>query len=110
MRGAFVYVSLKINQEEIAEKYCENKNITMCYGSCYISSKVKAAESENENLPSKSQIVKSNNIDSIQHQVFEVIIPEFYYSEEIHSLKYLNSLIPQNYLCKVLKPPQRITV
>lgn len=54
MRGYITYVSLKLNQDEIAANYCVNKNITICYGSCYIEKQLKALETETQKNPIKS--------------------------------------------------------
>lgn len=61
MRGTMVYVSLKMNQDEIASKYCTSDNIPMCYGSCYIEKQLKSLEKETEKSSSSS-----NSIEKIQ--------------------------------------------
>lgn len=59
MRGLITYVSLTINQDEIAANYCVNKNITMCYGSCYIEKQLKELETESQKYPVKSVNLKA---------------------------------------------------
>lgn len=54
MRGTMVYVSLKMNQNEIATKYCTSDNIPMCYGNCYIEKQLKSLEKEVEKSSSSS--------------------------------------------------------
>jgi hypothetical protein len=110
MRGAFVYVSLKLNQAEIAEKYCENKKITMCYGSCYIEKQVKEAEQETEKNPIKSSHERVDfwYINHNSHLAFEISKYHFVDTKNINH--YSIDFAPQQFLSTILQPPQNFTI
>ncbi len=110
MRGAFVYVSLKLNQAEIAEKYCENKKITMCYGSCYIEKQVKEAEQKTEKNPIKSSQERVDfwYINHNSHLAFETSKQHFVETKNINH--YSIDFAPQQFLSSILQPPQNFTI
>lgn len=110
MRGAFVYVSLKLNQAEIAEKYCENKQITMCYGSCYIEKQVKEAEQKTEKNPVKpsQERVDFWYINHSNQLAFETLKPHIVETKNISN--YNIDFAPQQFLSSILQPPQNFTV
>ena len=110
MRGTFVYVSLKLNQAEIAEKYCENKKITMCYGSCYIEKQVKEAEQKTEKNPIKSSQERIDfwYINHSNHLVFETSKQRIVETKNINH--YSINFAPQQFLSSILQPPQNFTI
>lgn len=110
MRGTFVYVSLKLNQDEIAAKYCVNKNITMCYGNCYIEKQLKSIEKETESNPQKGNSAKISFIDIIHKNttVFE-FHSQVWESEVKRFYTYSNSTA-QEYISAILHPPQFHTI
>lgn len=110
MRGAFLYVSLKLNQAEIAEKYCENKKITMCYGSCYIEKQVKEAEQETEKNPIKpsQERVDFWYINHSNHLTFETSKQHIVETKNINH--YSINFVPQQFLSSILQPPQNFTI
>lgn len=110
MRGAFVYVSLKLNQDEIAEKYCENKQITMCYGSCYIEKQVKKAEQPTEKSPIKASQERVDfwYINHSNQQTFEASNYTIVEAKIINH--YSRNFTPQQFLSSILQPPQNFTI
>lgn len=107
MSGAFMYISLKLNQDEIAENYCVNKNITMCYGSCYIDKQLKALETESKKESSQSTIAK------IEIWLINHVIPNTQQTSVLVYLilstnKFPDSLtrVTNTYLDGIFQPPQ----
>lgn len=58
VRGYLTYVSLKLNQAEIAAKFCTSQDIPLCFGSCYIEQQLKQLEAENQKVPLKAATLK----------------------------------------------------
>lgn len=105
MRGIFVYTSLKLNQDEIAEKYCENTNITTCYGSCYIDKQLKNIETEDSQKQSTTT-VKVSIID-----IFYKNLTYFEFCSNGNSgvkkiaINFCNPAT-KDYIFRLLRPPQ----
>lgn len=111
LQGFFTIVSWKINQEEITEKFCENKaKLNMhCDGKCYLSKQLKLQEDEEQADLSKKQFPKLKKIKEIE--VFSkflslifTINKDFEIDEKTHSQINLNYKFEKEDLC--FQPPQ----
>ena len=111
LRGGIVYLSLKLNQDEIAANYCVAKDITMCYGSCYIEKEVKKTEQESQKSPSKNTVEKAEYLFINQLQCVELNLK----TDGVETIEsasippYLLKSTESVYL-KLLQPPQNLTV
>jgi len=92
LQGFFTLVNWKINQTEITEKYCENKNTPMlnCNGKCYLAKQLKKQEDvlaseldqNNKKIPTPKKVKESDVSEEI---IFSNLIIS---SEENNSSKH----------------------
>lgn len=107
MRGTMVYVSLKMNQDEIAAKYCTSDNIPMCYGNCYIEKQLKSLEKETDKRSSSSNTTEkiffwfiSTPVESLQLEApFWKLLS---FTKSIYSVPPFFS----HYLAGIFQPPR----
>ena len=109
-RGTFVYLSLKLNQEQIAAEYCIAEDITMCYGSCYIEKEVKKAEQDTQKSTSKISIEKSTFWFNDHFEKIEVPVTNTLVFNSKPNIPPYVLKSTKNVFLKLLQPPQNITV
>lgn len=111
MRTVVAYVSMKLQQSEVAVKHCTAKDITMCYGSCYIQKQIKEIEKESSQNPIKISNEKADfwSIIPFQTSTFEITNAVLVITKMQTLFSYQN-LALQNFLSEIFQPPQLNTI
>ena len=74
MQEATFLILYKLNEKEITEKYCINKNIknSCCKGSCHLKTTISNAEREDAKNPFSTTSVKLKEVEIIFQQVQKI--------------------------------------
>lgn len=71
MQQTTLFLLYKLNEKEITEKYCVNKNIagSCCHGKCHLNKAIAKTENENTGNPFAAFTLKIKEIEIICHQL-----------------------------------------
>lgn len=108
MSETMIYTAFKINQSEIVQNFCINKNAPEknCEGKCYLKDRLSDSDSEN-NAPSPRSIFE----DTAEINFFPNIISNLKNTDTsspaTHNFRE-EFLMSQSYFSSLLRPPQLV--
>ena len=77
MQTTAFFLLYKLNEKNITEKYCVNKNVpgSCCHGKCHLNKTIAKSENENSKNPFSTTNIKIKEVEIICQQLLQPAIP-----------------------------------
>lgn len=76
MQQTTIFLLYKLNEKEITEKYCVNKNVagSCCHGKCHLNKTIAKSEKENTSNPFATFNIKVKEVEIFCHKIQQITL------------------------------------
>ena len=105
MQQTMIYLLYKLDQQEITEEYCINKEMknSTCHGKCHLQKVYKKIQQEQDHNPTSSLSFKIKDVEYFLNKNKKICVVE--YSIQMHFYLHNTSSSHEGFLLALVKPP-----